>query len=86
MNKDDGSRSSIVIRIAGFHVLFICDRNLPNIPAKKKKRISYQFLDKYRVCVFVSRESYNRKGSSTVLLLTVPLTVPTKHRTFHQQS
>lgn len=37
MNKDDGSRSSIVIRIAGFHVLFICDRNLPKHIRKKKK-------------------------------------------------
>jgi hypothetical protein len=50
MNKDDGSRSSIVIRIAGFHVLFICDRNLPKHIRKKKKNF-LPFLDKYRVCV-----------------------------------
>lgn len=48
MNKDDGSRSSIVIRIAGFHVLFICDINLPNISEKKN---FLPFLDKHRVCV-----------------------------------
>lgn len=53
MNKDDGSRSSIVIRIAGFHVLFICDRNLQNISTKK---IEFPTISRQIPCLcYVSR-------------------------------